>query len=185
MVLSMSMKKLVLAIVTLLAISGGVLFSAANSGTMPVDTEPQVQAQQTENPKTDFFDSYTSNPPAPVVVPNNPVSTPSVASATTPVPVSPLAPPQTYELPPVDRSAYIAACNASKQAKLDYNAAKVNAELSNHSNRLYNIAADFSSRGLLHSGLHQAAIQAENQRHENALALLAAEKASIIAIICA
>lgn len=74
-----------------------------------------------------------------------------------------------------DRSAVIAACEASKQSRTELYNAEVNAENTRHQTNRNNIESDYRSRGLGFSGLMQDALNREDQRYQAALTKLHAD----------
>lgn len=120
--------------------------NARSSAEKPVTTAPTVTEPTT---KTSPTQAKTSQTPA-------------------------LTQPATTTAPAVDRSAYIAACEAAKESQTQLYNANVNAENTRHQTNRSNIESDYRSRGLGYSGLMQEALSKEDQRHQTALASLTA-----------
>ncbi len=186
--------KLVVTVITgLIALIG---FSAyiVTSNVLEMPSEAQVQSSTTGYSGLTVSDSpsSTSSQQESTPEPNTPVTTPVVISQMDiqepqDAPESTYQPPTTHneELPKIDRSAYIQACNASKDADIDYNRALYNAEKANHTRKLEQIGTEWRSRGMGFSGGYEQAKQNEITRHNNALAALDAQLAQLKTKVCA
>src|SRR5690606_8355422 len=71
--------------------------------------------------------------------------------------------------PPIDRTAYIEACNSARQAYADSYQIYVDQIRTRHESRLAAIHSDWASRGLANSGPAQAAKEGEKQRYQTEL----------------
>lgn len=165
-------KKLALILVAPITIFGIVIATSAQPSTPTIDASLVSESVPavTENTQTP---TTTITPETSTKSTSKPVSqySPSTASAK-PSP----APAQTQpQAPVVDRSAYIAACEAAKESQTQLYNANVNAENTRHLTNRSNIESDYRSRGLGFSGLMQDALNKEDQRHQAALAKLQAD----------
>lgn len=184
--------KLVVTVITgLIALIG---FSAyiVTSNVREMPSEAQVQSSTTGYSGLAVFDSPDLSTPD-----NQTTSEPDTPTTTVTVqkdiqrpqnaPESTYQPPATSneEFPKIDRSAYIQACNDSKEASIAYNRSLYDAEKVNHTRKLEQIGTEWRSRGMGFSGGYEQAKQNEITRHNNALAALDAQLAQLKTKVCA